>query len=167
MISGLGIGVLSDPKLTGEWEYKLSQIEKGKLTREAFMREIREMTTRIVDSAKTYEGNTVPIENPAHLKARCPKCGGEVVEQIVPEEQAEAEVAAVEPDPEQKATKDEAAKNSTTAPANASAALPMNANSRFIFASLPPAYVRYGNKSSYKFCVYALAPALLRCLTPS
>ena len=80
LISGLGIGVLSDPKLTGEWEYKLSQIEKGKLTREAFMREIREMTTRIVDSAKTYEGNTVPIENPAHLKARCPKCGGEVVE---------------------------------------------------------------------------------------
>ena len=80
LISGLGIGVLSDPKLTGEWEHKLSQIEKGKLTREAFMREIREMTTRIVDSAKTYEGNTVPIENPAHLKARCPKCGGEVVE---------------------------------------------------------------------------------------
>ena len=41
----------------------------------------------------------------------CYDCGGEVVEQIVPEEQAEAEVAAVEPDPEQKATKDEAAKS--------------------------------------------------------
>ncbi len=80
LITGLGIGVLSDPALTGEWEYKLNQIEKGKLTREEFMREIRDMTTHIVQAAKTYEGNTVPIENPAHLKARCPKCGGEVVE---------------------------------------------------------------------------------------
>ena len=78
LISGLGIGALSDPALTGEWEYKLSQIEKGKLTREDFMHEIRDMTTRIVDAAKTYEGSTVPIENPAHLKTRCPKCGGEM-----------------------------------------------------------------------------------------
>ena len=80
LIKGLGIGVLSDPKLTGQWEYKLNQIEKGQLSREAFMQEIREMTTHIVGSAKNYEGNTVPIENPAHLLHRCPKCGGEIVE---------------------------------------------------------------------------------------
>ena len=80
LLQGLKIGVLSDPKLTGEWEYKLSLIEKGQLTRDAFMQEIREMTTHIVDQAKSYEGNTVVIENPAHLQARCPKCGGEVVE---------------------------------------------------------------------------------------
>ena len=80
LIEGLGIGALSDPKLTGEWEYKLSQIEKGRLTREDFMREIRDMTTHIVQAAKNFEGDTVPIENPAHIKARCPKCGGEVVE---------------------------------------------------------------------------------------
>lgn len=80
LIEGLKIGVLSDPKLTGEWEHKLSLIEKGQLTREAFMQEIRDMTTHIVDQAKSYEGNTVAIENPAHLKTRCPKCGGEVVE---------------------------------------------------------------------------------------
>ncbi len=80
LIHGLKIGVLSDPKLTGEWEHKLSLIEKGKLSRDDFMQEIREMTTHIVDQAKTFEGNTVAIENPAHLKTRCPKCGGEVVE---------------------------------------------------------------------------------------
>ncbi len=80
LISGLGIQALSDPKLTGEWEYKLSQIEKGKLTREDFMREIRDMTTHIVDAARSYGNTTVPIEHPAHLKNRCPKCGGEVVE---------------------------------------------------------------------------------------
>ncbi len=80
LIEGLGIGVLSNPALTGEWEYKLSQIEKGKLNRTDFMREIREMTTHIVEMAKQYEGDTVPMENPVHLKHRCPKCGGEVVE---------------------------------------------------------------------------------------
>lgn len=80
LLEGLKIGVLSDPKLTGEWEHKLSLIEKGQLTRAAFMQEIREMTTHIVEQAKSYEGNTVVVENPAHLTARCPKCGGEVVE---------------------------------------------------------------------------------------
>ena len=80
LINGLGIGALSDPALTGEWEYKLSQIEKGKLQRNDFMREIREMTTHIVEAAKQYEGDTVPVENPTHLQHRCPKCGGEVVE---------------------------------------------------------------------------------------
>jgi len=80
LIEGLGIGVLSDPALTGEWEYKLAQIEKGRLTREDFMREIREMTTHIVDAAKQYEGDTVPVENPTHIVHRCPKCGGEIVE---------------------------------------------------------------------------------------
>ncbi len=80
LINGLGIGALSDPALTGEWEYKLSQIEKGKLQRNDFMREIREMTTHIVDAAKQYEGDTVPVENPIHLQHHCPKCGGEVVE---------------------------------------------------------------------------------------
>ena len=80
LIEGLGIGVLSNPALTGEWEYKLSQIEKGKLQRSDFMREIREMTTHIVAAAKQYEGDTVPVENPAHLKHRCPKCGGEILD---------------------------------------------------------------------------------------
>ncbi|MBO5658405.1 MAG: DNA topoisomerase III [Duodenibacillus sp.] len=80
LIKGLGIEALSDPKLTGEWEYKLAQMEKGLLSRDSFMQEIRDMTTRIVASAKHYEGNTVPVENPAHLTHRCPKCGGEIVE---------------------------------------------------------------------------------------
>ena len=80
LIDGLGIGELSDPKLTGEWEYKLAQIEKGALSRDDFMKDIRSMTTKIVEAAKSWGSNTVPIENPAHLQHRCPKCGGEVVE---------------------------------------------------------------------------------------
>ena len=80
LIDGLNIKALSDPALTGEWEYKLAQIAKGNLPREAFMHEIRDMTNTIVASAKNYEGNTVPLENPQHFKTPCPKCGGEVVE---------------------------------------------------------------------------------------
>ena len=80
LLKGLGVSELSEPELTGEWEYKLAQIERGELSREVFMKEIRDMTVSIVDSAKRYEGNTVPIENPAHLKNPCPKCGGEIVE---------------------------------------------------------------------------------------
>lgn len=80
LLDGLGISALSDPALTGEWEYKLSQIEKNQLSREAFMREIRQLTTQIVEAAKHYEADTVVLPNPVHLKARCPKCGGEIVE---------------------------------------------------------------------------------------
>ena len=80
LIEGLNIKALSDPALTGEWEYKLAQIAKGNLPRESFMHEIRDMTNVIVAAAKNYEGNTVPLENPQHFKTPCPKCGGEAVE---------------------------------------------------------------------------------------
>src|SRR3954452_2391678 len=36
LLRGLGVEELSKPQLTGEWEYKLSQMEHGKLSREAF-----------------------------------------------------------------------------------------------------------------------------------
>lgn len=80
LIDGLKINALSDPALTGEWEYKLAQIAKGNLQREAFMHAIRDLTNVIVEAAKNYEGTTVPLENPLHFKTPCPKCGGEVVE---------------------------------------------------------------------------------------
>ena len=47
------------------------------------MHEIREMTERMVASAKQYEGDSVPIVNPIHFHNRCPACGGEIVETIV------------------------------------------------------------------------------------
>ncbi len=72
LLKGLGVSELSEPELTGEWEYKLAQIEQGKLTRDTFMKDIRQMTETIVDAAKRYEGDTVPLENPAHLKPPCP-----------------------------------------------------------------------------------------------
>jgi len=70
---------LSKAELTGEWEYKLAQMEKGALSRDAFMREIAEMTQHIVKKAKEYDRDTVPGDY-ATLATPCPNCGGVVKE---------------------------------------------------------------------------------------
>lgn len=79
LLNGLQVVELSKPELTGEWEYKLAQIEQGKLSREAFMREIAAMTERIVQKAKEFDRDTVP-GNYATLTTPCPTCGGQVRE---------------------------------------------------------------------------------------
>ncbi len=46
---------LTKPDMTGEWEYKLRQMEHGKFPRTAFMSEIVEVTKGIVDRTKNFE----------------------------------------------------------------------------------------------------------------
>jgi DNA topoisomerase-3 len=77
LLRGLGVSELTAPELTGEWEYKLSQIERGKISREEFMREIAQMTQIIVKRAKEYDNDTIPGDY-ATLVATCPNCGGVV-----------------------------------------------------------------------------------------
>lgn len=79
LLRGLGVEELSTPELTGEWEHKLSLMERGQLSREAFMREIAAMTEHIVRKAKEYDRDTVP-GNYATLHTPCPNCGGVVKE---------------------------------------------------------------------------------------
>ncbi|MBC7604605.1 MAG: DNA topoisomerase III, partial [Ramlibacter sp.] len=79
LLRGLGVEELSKPALTGEWEYKLSQMEHGKLSRDAFMLEIAEMTKHIVRKAKEYDRDTVPGDYTT-LGTPCPNCGGIVKE---------------------------------------------------------------------------------------
>ena len=79
LLSGLDVSELTSPELTGEWEHKLKQIEQGSLDRQAFMREIAQMTQIIVKRAKEYERDTVPGDY-ATLQTPCPKCGGVVKE---------------------------------------------------------------------------------------
>jgi len=75
LLNGLGIEELTQPELTGDWEWKLGRIEKGEFTRDEFMREIAEMTRHIVERAKTYDSDTIPGDF-GILSAPCPKCGG-------------------------------------------------------------------------------------------
>ena len=79
LLRGLQVEELSKPELTGDWEYKLAQMEKGQLSRDAFMREIAAMTERIVKKAKEYDRDSVPGDY-ATLAAPCPHCGGVVKE---------------------------------------------------------------------------------------
>lgn len=79
LLRGLGIPELTAPELTGGWEFKLRQIERGELSRDAFMREIAAMTRDIVEKAKAHEHDTIPGDF-GTLKTPCPKCGREVKE---------------------------------------------------------------------------------------
>ncbi len=79
LLRGLGVDDLTKPELTGNWEYQLSEMEKGKLERETFMAEIAAMAERIVKKAKEYDRDTIPGDY-ATLKTPCPNCGGIVKE---------------------------------------------------------------------------------------
>ena len=79
LLRGLQVEELSKPELTGEWEYKLAQMEQGKLSRATFMAEIAAMTEHIVKKAKEYDRDTVPGDY-ATLTTPCPNCGGVVKE---------------------------------------------------------------------------------------
>ncbi len=79
LLRGLDVTELTAPELTGDWEYKLAQMERGHMSRDEFMREIAQMTQRIVKHAKEYESDTVPGDY-ATLQVPCPNCGGVIKE---------------------------------------------------------------------------------------
>ena len=79
LLRGLGTNELTSPELTGEWEHKLAQMERGALSRAEFMDHIQAMTRDIVERAKRYESDTVPGDF-VTLSTPCPRCGGVVKE---------------------------------------------------------------------------------------
>ncbi|MGI8946364.1 MAG: DNA topoisomerase 3 [Thermoleophilaceae bacterium] len=72
----LGEHPLTSPELTGNWEHRLSLIERGEDSRPAFMRDIAKFTTETVQELDKLKG--VRIER-AKL-GPCPVCGREVNE---------------------------------------------------------------------------------------
>lgn len=73
-----GIESLTSPRMTGEWEQKLRQIEKGQYRREAFMAEIAAMTRNIIDVIRQKAGE-MPAPQERILAVPCPKCGSDVL----------------------------------------------------------------------------------------
>ena len=63
---------LKKPELTADWEKKLSDISKGKLRQDTFLKEIRDYTCEIVDEIKTASG-TFRHDNITNKV--CPQCG--------------------------------------------------------------------------------------------
>ncbi len=79
LLRGLDVDDLTRPELTGQWEYRLAEMEHGRLARAAFMADIAAMAERIVRKAKEYDRDTIPGDY-ATLATPCPKCGGVVKE---------------------------------------------------------------------------------------
>jgi DNA topoisomerase-3 len=75
LLRGLDVPELTSPELTGDWEFKLRQIEQGKLERGKFMEEIAGMTSHMVEQAKSHRGETI-MGDFSTLASPCPKCGG-------------------------------------------------------------------------------------------
>jgi DNA topoisomerase-3 len=59
LLNAIKIPALASPEMTGEWEYKLKQMEHGELPRSRFMEEIVGLTQKIVEKAKTFDESGV------------------------------------------------------------------------------------------------------------
>jgi DNA topoisomerase-3 len=76
-IGHFGISELASPELTGQWEFKLKQMEQGKLGRSEFMDHITEATREMVERIRN---GYIPETAFAVVDVPCPKCNGVVQE---------------------------------------------------------------------------------------
>lgn len=79
-LHNMEIGILTSPEMTGEWEYKLKQMEQGKLDRPRFMNEIKDLTGTVVETAKEYARTALEREWPK-FPVPCPVCGAPELDQ--------------------------------------------------------------------------------------
>jgi DNA topoisomerase-3 len=80
LVREMDIEGLYSPKLTGDWEYKLRQMEHGQLRREAFMKEIISYTNEIVSKARK-RADELKNQSFPDLKVPCPMCGAASLKQ--------------------------------------------------------------------------------------
>jgi len=72
-----GVDEITSPELTGDWEFKLKQMEQAKLPREKFMKHIEQVARDLV---KRVKSGSIPEEAFATVAAPCPKCSGVIQE---------------------------------------------------------------------------------------
>lgn len=72
-----GVSEITSPELTGDWEFKLKQMELGRLKRDEFMGHIESVTRDLVSRIKNGD---IPDTAFATVEAPCPKCGSVVQE---------------------------------------------------------------------------------------
>ncbi|MCW3072254.1 MAG: topoisomerase [Bacteroidetes bacterium] len=73
--------LLKSAEMTGNWEFKLRQIEKGEYQADAFLQEMKQMVSDLVIQVKAESGKRIAVESAEPLpkakgeqKAGCPKC---------------------------------------------------------------------------------------------
>ncbi|GAB4242633.1 MAG: DNA topoisomerase III [Candidatus Methylacidiphilales bacterium] len=79
VLEALQIPALTSPEMTGEWEYKLKRMERGQLSRPAFMEEIEHFAADIVQRAKGFNERSV---QPKPTGVIDPATGQELVETL-------------------------------------------------------------------------------------
>ena len=72
--------IIQSPILTAEWEEKLKQIEQGVLSPDEFLQEINEMIENLVKTYEVIKGTDNPFPSNKEGIGKCPRCGGNVVE---------------------------------------------------------------------------------------
>ncbi len=73
----LKVNEIRSPELTGEWEYKLKEMEHGRLGRDEFMNHIVDKTREMVERIKTGEFADPDFGT---LNTPCPRCGAKIHE---------------------------------------------------------------------------------------
>ncbi len=81
VIKMLGDHDLTSPSLTGEWEHRLQRIQQGEESSDAFMRDIRDYTTKVVEWFSDKDRDAMKIER--REIGACPWCDGTIVEMPV------------------------------------------------------------------------------------
>ncbi len=80
LVNEMDIDGLASPQMTGDWEYKLRQMEHGELARDEFMNEIKKYTHEIVGKAKELATELKNRSFP-DLDCPCPACGAPALRQ--------------------------------------------------------------------------------------
>ena len=80
LVNEMDIDGLASPQMTGDWEYKLRQMEHGQLARDEFMAEIKKYTHEIVEKAKGLATELKSRVFP-DLDCPCPACGAPALKQ--------------------------------------------------------------------------------------
>jgi DNA topoisomerase-3 len=80
LVHKMDIEGLHSPRLTGDWEYKLRQMEHGQLQRATFMKEIISYTREIVTKARKL-ADDAKNESFPDLPIPCPICGAQGLRQ--------------------------------------------------------------------------------------
>lgn len=73
LLERIGLKTLTSPSLTGEWEYKLKQMEQASLDRTSFMDGIKHLTGEIVERIKNFREQQQQVELP-EIPLDCPAC---------------------------------------------------------------------------------------------
>ncbi len=83
LLRKIGLKELTEPTLTGEWEYRLKLIEEGKKPKEEFMGEVTGLTTNIVETIRSripeLKQQLREATDRGKVIGKCPKCGGNVL----------------------------------------------------------------------------------------